>query len=378
MGATQDFSKPNWNNPMDTDFDATRDNYNFLLAVASAAIDSIGTTGRPSAILPGWDTEVDISSNNNYAEPDSFILTRGTRAIHIRLVWVASAISTVQICYDDGVSSPGLVCFDPESVTNEEGFVVGAKHLDSASGNYYSTTQYNGLIPAAHSSDTYRFLALVFCVKPHEYADAAIFSDVGGYFRVGMIDSDGGFFVTVRAADTGGFNVLSLPASGSPTDGGPLIKDQWNSVWIHLYHDTTSPEVSEITVWINGVEKHSGPFTTISGTPPWDPMVKSTAGGYAGMGDNSVSPVYPGLDCDISFVWCADNNLPPEGDSPANYYYFFDTNHKPRDIGLDGSLVLGAPPESYFPHGDFTDNKGSGPNWTEVGTVADATTSPTD
>ncbi|GAG99956.1 unnamed protein product, partial [marine sediment metagenome] len=35
-------------------------------------------------------------------------------------------------------------------------------------------------------------------------------------------------------------------------------------------------------------------------------------------------------------------------------------------------------PDTYCPDGDFTANVGSGPNWTEIGTVPAAPSSPTD
>lgn len=282
-----------------------------------------------------------------------------------------------QVCYDNGVQG-GSVCHDAVTWTYDDPFIVTAKHLDYSSGNYYETSQFNGLIPASGSSDTYQFCTLVFCVKPHEYADADIFSDANAGFRVGMIDTDGGMYVRVKVSGGADTRVLSLPASGSPTDGGPLVKDQWNSVYIHLYHDNTSPETVRITVWVNGVQHHRGDFTSGSLTPPYEPMCKTSGGGWAGCGDDTTSPERPGLDCDIAFVWCAEENLDPDGDSPSYYYSFFSADHKPLYQGADGSVTLGAQPPTYFPNGDFTNNLGSGVNWTEVGTVADATSSPTD
>jgi hypothetical protein len=44
--------------------------------------------------LPGWATEVDVSLNNNYAQPDAIKLTtsilrgRGTRYIKVSVTWV--------------------------------------------------------------------------------------------------------------------------------------------------------------------------------------------------------------------------------------------------------------------------------------------------
>jgi len=73
MAATPDFLKPSINNPIDTDLDQIRDNFNYLLTVCA--------TG--SLVLPGWQTEVDISARSDYATPDALIFSRGTRRITI-------------------------------------------------------------------------------------------------------------------------------------------------------------------------------------------------------------------------------------------------------------------------------------------------------
>jgi len=99
MGASPDFEKPAFGNVLDTDIDAIRDNYHFLLMVAASG----------SIVLPGWQTTVTAT---DYSQPDTITLTRGTKKIHIHYVWTDNAVSSIQMCYDDGVSSPGLTCFD--------------------------------------------------------------------------------------------------------------------------------------------------------------------------------------------------------------------------------------------------------------------------
>ena len=69
-------------------------------------------TGIP--ILPGWDTTVDVATNSNYAKPDGYVLSHADgRKIYINLVWSGTLISEITLGYDDAISSPGLVWFDP-------------------------------------------------------------------------------------------------------------------------------------------------------------------------------------------------------------------------------------------------------------------------
>ena len=107
MAATPDYNKPRWANPIDTDIDAIRNNYTFLMCQVA--------TGIP--ILPGWATTVDVATNSNYAKPDGYVLSHPDgRKIYVNLTWSGTLISQVTLCYDDGVSS-GKVCFDPVTLT---------------------------------------------------------------------------------------------------------------------------------------------------------------------------------------------------------------------------------------------------------------------
>jgi hypothetical protein len=54
------------------------------------------------------------------------------------------------------------------------------------------------------------------------------------------------------------------------------------------------------------------------------------------------------------------------------------TTGKPRGLGSNGYKLLGTSPRYYFPDGDLTNNKGTEGNFTELGTISNATTSPSD
>ena len=78
MAAVEDFTRPAWANPIDEDLDWMRDTQNFLLTVAAAG----------SSVAPGWITQINTDLNNNNAQPDQVILTKGTRLIRIKTTWV--------------------------------------------------------------------------------------------------------------------------------------------------------------------------------------------------------------------------------------------------------------------------------------------------
>jgi hypothetical protein len=79
---------------------------------------------------------------------------------------------------------------------------------------------------------------------------------------------------------------------------------------------------------------------------------------------------------DISQYWMDDTYI--DFSNPANIAKFFDGDNVPVFLGLTGELPTGTQPLHFSPTGDMSDNKGSQLDWTEVGTVPDAPSSPTD
>lgn len=118
----EQFDKPDFANALDEDLDAIRDNYHFLTMVAASG----------SIVLPGWQTTVTAT---DYSEPDTITLTRGTKRIIINYTWNADgSVATIQLCYDDGVSSPGLTCFDAIPLYYDDyGNVTGTSNLPPVS-----------------------------------------------------------------------------------------------------------------------------------------------------------------------------------------------------------------------------------------------------
>ena len=163
MGATPDYNKPLWANPIDTDIDAIRNNFHFLMCQVA--------TGIP--ILPGWGTTVDVATNSNYAKPDGYVLSHTDgRKIYINLVWSGTLISQITLGYNDGISSPGLVWFDPVTLTIAEApaadpriIWAGAefesvRNVDRVAVNIYFYQTANGIpsiIPTPYDSTCYYY-----------------------------------------------------------------------------------------------------------------------------------------------------------------------------------------------------------------------------
>jgi len=280
-------------------------------------------------------------------------------------------MSSTQVCYYDGITTEA--CFAAVTITYEGAavFTTTAKAFDGIT-NYYeldnvvSPTTFNALIPATGSGDTYRNMTLVFCIYPNEHIDFGVFFATAGYqFYCAVSDSNGGLIVGGRNYNNSAWYVEVLP-SGSPTDGEPLPIGAWHSVMISMFGDNgVSPVVEIMKIWVDGIEVYSG---GIDATFDRHPMAWA-GNAWVGTGD-----AYDGLDCYLSYIWCNEEYL-----DPATYWAsFFDVSNKPKDIGADGSTPTGSPPVSYFPNADFTNNAGTGPDWTEVGTVPAAPSSPTD
>jgi len=390
MGATPDFNRPSWNNPLDVDLDFVRDNQTFLMACAAQC----------GPILPGWNTSVNVGTTGNYQYPDGYLLSHSNgRTITISLTWTdktystspvttAKIITQMQLAYYDGVAT--TTTFSAVTLTVQEAstaFTTTAKHFGDGSSpsNYYQTgggstigdspLDWNGLIAATGSGDTYQKLTLVFCIYPVTLGDGSadwfIFGSEAGLFIVGYGDQDGG--IVVGAKDwTGSTHDAFAPPTGSPSDYGGLIPGQWNTVMI-AYDGVgaSSPETRDMKIWANGAEVFNGQFGTNHAS-----MSPMSWNGYSwvGRGDYWSGATQDGMDCYLSYVWCKEEYL-----DPATYWSsFFDGSNKPLNIGADGSSVTGSPPDTYCPDADFTNNLGTAPSWDEIGTVPAAPSSPTD
>jgi hypothetical protein len=214
-------------------------------------------------------------------------------------------------------------------------------------------------------------MALAFCVYPvtHDDNRIFIFGSTQSAITIATNDSDGGMWLDCRDPSTGLHHSITIP--------GVLASGQWHSVMISAY-PYGSPSRLYCKVWINGVEEYAGDWN-----PDFDQVAPMDWSGrcYVGAGDfgSGSAPghdpdFWEGLDCYLSYVWAKETALDPA----TNWNKFFDANNRPRWLGTTGERVTGSAADTYCPNGDFTDNWGTGPNWTEIGTVADAPSSPSD
>ena len=223
---------------------------------------------------------------------------------------------------------------------------------------------------------SYNHLTLVFCVYPVQLGntdDWWIFGSENWEILVGNDDLNGGIWLGCGVPLYGPDHIVTTPA-GSPSDYGGLIPGQWNTVMIAYNGDSaSSPQTRNVEIWANGVEIYNGTWGTVAGDAQNNPT--SYAGySWVGRGDGFSGATDDGMNCYLAYVWCKEEYL-----SPTTYWSsFFDGSNKPLDIGADGSSVTGAAPDTFCPGADFTNNLGTGPNWTEIGTVPAAPSSPTD
>lgn len=293
---------------------------------------------------------------------------------------------------------------DPGSATIDNSYITTAKQLggqtSSPISDYYmldnlaSPVTYNALIPATGPTDYLQDFTLVFSLyvvtEPGLFAVDPIFYSFAtgqGYF---VICSGGnGKQFDMKAYDQDGTFVFCTSQDYQLSPGQRFWEaGSWISVMIAHDSQATSPENNVVKIYRNGVEVSTyngvvggpGSFQYSTGGSPQYAQGRSSlkpmglnCNAYVGV-DKSAAGTYAGMDCYISHVWCKSEYLDPA----TNWSKFFDGDNKPIDLGADGSGPTGAAPESFFPDGDFTNNRGTGPNWTEVGTVPDAPISPTD
>lgn len=162
-----------------------------------------------------------------------------------------------------------------------------------------------------------------------------------GYGSHGLVDGDWFAFM------------LSIDYSGSGVP--PNIQ-----MWVHKTGAGSAINIGDSPQYLfddNGpVTMELNQFTALGKGPVWS---------ASQMRDFEICEIF----MDSSYVDWSDANERAK---------FVDSNGKPVGLGGDGSALTGSQPDVYAPDGDLSNNLGSYGNWTEVGTIGDASTSPSD
>ena len=217
--------------------------------------------------------------------------------------------------------------------------------------NYYTSTE--GLI-----DQDYTQMTLVWSFYGVAYNNLAtgypLLSCANDQFAMGYTAVTGpneGWDISLRRTN---FSTATVRATGNP-----LAINSWHACMFAIN------AAGHAELWVDGVMVH----TEEEGASTFAAM---NTNGNMNMAKNLSSSL--GLSSYLTHLWCHNVYY-----DPATYWSaFFDAANVPNDLGVDGSTPTGVQPLSCFPNGDATDNIGTLANWTEVGTVPLAPSSPTD
>ena len=282
-------------------------------------------------------------------------------------------IDTVQFCYDDGVS--GEVCQTAQSLDLGP-FSTSAKSfsISDPKTNYYQIAENSFMppvdSPATEIGDEFTIVASIYVIS---FGAAQVYMANEGISQRTLTQTNNSqgptpwLFITAEGLGTNTIRTY-VDTGVSPWDlfPTPWTQNAWNTIALSL--DTNAG------IWrgrVNGTVLTTGNTVqaVISDAIRSDTGV--TCWGYNPNGSGS-----QGCSHYLSQIWI-DNNF-VDFSNDATYAKFFDSNEKPVFLGANGSLPTGTQPLHFAPDGDLTNNRGSGSNWTEVGTVPDAPSSPTD
>ncbi len=166
-------------------------------------------------------------------------------------------------------------------------------------------------------------------------------------------------------ADNAGASDVGLATNGA----GVYPGDAWVNILMSV--KTDSPDGGKtLQVYLNDV-----PYTFVQADSSPAFLMSFTGYSFWFGGDNFGN-------CerfDVADAWLAPGQF-IDFSIEANRRKFINANGKPVDLGIDGSIPTGTAPAIFF-SGDsssFGTNKGTGGNFTAVGSLTNASTSPSD
>ena len=234
------------------------------------------------------------------------------------------------------------------------------KRIDYDGGNYYT---YSGdFFP----SDTGEFTFAGFVNIP-DSSPGSFFVGADGVVNFMTLDygswSNAGNqnIITPRLTATNG-NV-AYGGTSKDLDGHGLITDNW-----YPFLFSWSKSNAKATLYMGDTDMEVSP------TENYGLALNAAQNSVINIGASTVGSL--GNPFDMSQIWCASEFI--DFSVEANRRLFYDSDLKPISLGIEGKIPTGRQPEYYAPDGDWSNNRGTYVDYTEVGTVGASTTSPTD
>lgn len=273
--------------------------------------------------------------------------------------------SVIQTSIPGGTKNPGSPPGDGGGV---QAYTVSAQALDPAAGNYYRA----GATRWGPSDGDEFSLVTWFKVNHESSASSEAFVMENQTFancKVSLTLADwkssptsASCAVNFTLKSSGGGTIFAMTSSGFGTHGFKAFE------WVPLFFSVRLDGSPVARAYLGNTSIYATPGTMIEGTIDLNGAVAPQIG-VAATGD--ATP-----DFDISTTWIDDSYI--DFSLQGNRDKFMDANLRPKNLGGRGQKPTGSLPLHYNANGDLTDNKGTEADWTEVGTVGTATTSPTE
>lgn len=230
------------------------------------------------------------------------------------------------------------------------------------------TTDYYEIDSAAQGTNSTEFMASFWIKRTTDGVLHRIICVVGGSQRSLSLHFDASDNLVVTGRNTSDTIVVWFKTSA----GDVVTADSaWHHVLIsfntasgdnrkHVYVDDVSQTLSTTTFTTNGVVRFA---SSASSNRIW-------------IGALDVSGPVQELDACLSEMWVSMGGDSFDISVTANRRRFIDASGNPVYVGTDGRLATGKRPHLYFPAGDPTDNRGTDPDFTQMGDKAACGDSP--
>jgi hypothetical protein len=229
-------------------------------------------------------------------------------------------------------------------ILGDDGYTTTATDFDG-SGDFYNATSATLGITDSNT------ITVVFAINRHASGQQRIWNNASSFAQVRLTGTD---LLFVQLENSSGMQILQ-----DNTSPFSLTADTW-----HTFLFSVNTSTSTVHCYLNDALQtfNVDLSDTIHLNQDW----------YAGRradGQQEFNGCLAHFGFDDSFI---------DFSVEANRRKFFDSDNKPVNAGSDGSTAFGSQPIIWVPDGDFSNNRGSGGNFTENGDPGTCATSPTD